>query len=560
MPPAQEINLGFVGIGRLLREGSLEVPRFQRTYAWEQSQVSELLTDVADAIAKQAPEYFLGTVVLTNPDGGTPQVIDGQQRLATTLVLLCAIRNHLLAAGDTDRAGDIERDFIAMRDLRTQARVPRLTLGVTDHTFFDQTVLSRPPVAEIAPTRESQTKLSDAKRLATQYVANVATTAGPHAIARLLDWVEYLAEKARVIVLRVPDATNAYRVFETLNDRGLELSVADLVKNYLLSLAGPRIEEVHAQWLAMAAVLEPLDEDDVLISFIRHFWSSRNGLTRAKQLFEEIKRKADSQATVTTLVSELARIATIYAALVEATPERWGHLGATTQGHIGTLNLLRMTLLRPLLLSVLDKMAQNEKKAAIKYIANAAVRIAVVGSRSGSLEEAYAVAAAKVWRTDITTARQLARELDAVVPQDREFEDAFAIATVSRDALGRYYLRALERTEGGTENPEWVPNPNQEEVTLEHVLPERHGTGWGHIDPEAAKSMWKRIGNMALLRAPANTAIGNRPFAEKRATIAESEFELTKEIAESDRWTVAAIETRQRTLAQLAVRTWPRTA
>lgn len=559
MPPAQEISLGFVGMGRLLREGTLQVPRYQRPYAWETSQVTDLLTDLADAIAKRSPEYFLGTVVLTNPETGVPEVIDGQQRLATTLILLCAIRNHLLAAGDRTRADDIERDYIALRDLRTQERVPRLTLGVTDHNFFDSTVLARPDVAAaIAPTRESQERLREAAKKATTYIASVAETAGPHAVTRLLDWVEFIADRARVIVLRVPDATNAYRVFETLNDRGLELSVADLVKNYLLSLANTRIEEVHAQWLTMAATLEPLDEDDILIGFMRHYWSSRHGLTRAKQLFDEIKRRVDSQAAAAALVTDLSASSIKYASLVEATPERWAEYGPTAQGHIATLNLLRMTLLRSLLLSVMEKMTVAEARASLKFIVNAAVRIAVVGSRSGSLEEAYATAAAKTWRQEIRTARQLARELDAVVPQDRDFEDAFAIATVTRDALGRYYLRALERMRANEENPEWVPNANQEEVTLEHVLPENPGQGWGHIDAESAKTMWKRIGNLCLLRAPANQAIGNRPFAEKKPVLRASEFNVTNEIAASERWTVTAIEDRQRVLAQLAVRTWPR--
>ena len=79
---------------------------------------------------------------------------------------------------------------------------------------------------------------------------------------------------AVIIEIRVPDHFNAYTLFETLNDRGLRASQADILKNYLFGKAQDRLSEVAPKWASMASVLESVDVDDLLLTYLRHYWIS----------------------------------------------------------------------------------------------------------------------------------------------------------------------------------------------------------------------------------------------------------------------------------------------
>jgi uncharacterized protein with ParB-like and HNH nuclease domain len=84
------------GIGKLLRQGRLEVPPNQRSYAWREIHVRNLLQDLNEAVTGQSiDEYFLGTIVLIQKPGEGLSIVDGQQRLATMSILLSRVRDHL---------------------------------------------------------------------------------------------------------------------------------------------------------------------------------------------------------------------------------------------------------------------------------------------------------------------------------------------------------------------------------------------------------------------------------------------------------------------------------
>jgi Protein of unknown function (DUF1524) len=108
--------------------------------------------------------------------------------------------------------------------------------------------------------------------------------------------------------------------------------------------------------------------------------------------------------------------------------------------------------------------------------------------------------------------------------------------------------------------PELVPNPNEEEINLEHILPQTWTREWKHFDPESARSYVKRIGNLALMRKSGNDDVGNQKFADKAKVYRKSELELTRNIvtyAGNGEWQKESIEHRQQKLAELAVKAWP---
>lgn len=131
------------GIGQLLRRGQLEVPPNQRSYAWRDKHVRNLLHDLNDAVTggPSATEYFLGTIVLIDVPGKTPAIVDGQQRLATISIILARIRDYFSSLGRDGSARAIEEAFLASTDPRSEVSVPRLKLNDEDNEYYTSAVL-----------------------------------------------------------------------------------------------------------------------------------------------------------------------------------------------------------------------------------------------------------------------------------------------------------------------------------------------------------------------------------------------------------------------------------
>lgn len=559
MSSLNQIRISLEGIAHLLTNYRLKVPVYQRSYAWERSNVTELLHDIAEALKVGAAEYFLGSVVVSTEHSGVLEVVDGQQRLATVTLIVAQIRNYFLEIGEDNRAKTLEDNFLLKQDLRTQEAIPRLTLNEIDHDFFTKSVLTRPAnnKSPEIPSRASHRLLIEACQTANKHIHSVASTSKTPVDA-LVDYVEYLDAKAKIILVQVPDQANAFTIFETLNDRGVELAISDLLKNYLFSRSENRLAETQNSWAAMAGALTAINTDASIVEYLKHYWSARHGATRERDLYSAIRKRTSSKQSAVELARGLEIGARYYAALLSHAHELWSDYGASTRQHIETINLLRMIQVRPLLLAILDKLPVPEARRSFRMILNWGVRFLIHGGLGGGvLENKYCQLAKDIHAGKITTAKQLTAAMASVVPTDGVFETAFAAATVSQAYLARYYLRVLENQANDEGQPELVPNPNQEDVTLEHVLPLKPETHWPHFDEDTAKTFQRRIGNMVLLSKKLNSSLRNASFGKKRTALAASEYLLTAEVGETIEWNAAAITARQVRLAKLATLAWP---
>jgi hypothetical protein len=241
------------------------------------------------------------------------------------------------------------------------------------------------------PTKESHKRLEKAAILAAKQVKRIAdATSNP--TDALLNLIKYLETNTMVIYVLVPDYANAFTIFETLNDRGLALAVSDLLKNYLFSHAQDRIEEVHNSWTLMMGTLEAVtDDEEIIVTYIRHLWSSKDGPTREKDLYDKIKLRITSKQASVDFAEELYSNAKLYAAILNSSHEVWDNYGPTARENMATLNLLGMIQMRPLILSVLDKFSVEEVQKSLKVMVSWAVRFLIVGGLGGgTLGDYYA--------------------------------------------------------------------------------------------------------------------------------------------------------------------------
>jgi uncharacterized protein with ParB-like and HNH nuclease domain len=229
-------------------------------YSWTDRQVVQLFQDFAKAIGDDETGYFLGTIVTIPRSSGHLEVVDGQQRLATTAILLSAIRDYLRGKEDV-LVESIDNEFLTGIDRVRRARIPKLRLNVDDNHSFGWIIARPQGEQEPDATRDSHGLLKQAYSEAIKHVRNIVSTLDPKDHGDLLNaWVSFVENRALVVLLRVPNDANAYKMFETLNDRGLRTSQADLIKNYLFGRSGERIQEVQAKWAYMRGALESLEE------------------------------------------------------------------------------------------------------------------------------------------------------------------------------------------------------------------------------------------------------------------------------------------------------------
>lgn len=364
-PREEPIGFEHKGIGAVLAHNRLAVPVNQREYSWTEEHVSDLLADFSNAIANNKATCFLGTIVLTRGDSNIPEVSDGQQRLATTSILLAGIRDYFFRHGDKVRAESIEQSYLKTTDLETTAVVPKLRLNVDDNEFFTKFIIASPdsPDRNIQPGKDSHKRITRAADLAAKHIESILDQYKDSArTSRLLEWVKFVNDGAQVIVLRVPDHLNAFVMFETLNDRGLKASQADLLKNYLLSQSGDRIKEGQQKWANMQGVLESIGRDDITVSYPHHLLITKHGPTKEREVFDKVRQSVSSQARSIEFLDELPDGAHDYAALFNPEHKKWNEYGTSTRKHLATIiRDLRVEQIRPLIFAVARKFTMNER-------------------------------------------------------------------------------------------------------------------------------------------------------------------------------------------------------
>jgi uncharacterized protein with ParB-like and HNH nuclease domain len=359
MPARQtEMKSELQPAGTILKTDFLyKVPPHQRNFSWTLEEVKQFWDDIMEAIRDDRPEYFIGTVVVQeNRETKSRIIIDGQQRLATITMLLSGIRTTYKEHED-ERGDEVYKDYLGVRDRRSRVTESRLTLNVVNEPAFQTQVVedqSEDQLLSFIKDR-SQSPSNILLVSAMQYLRTAIkqkTRSDKNYETFLLELEEFIRDRVVMVLMIVRDEADAYLIFETLNDRGLELSISDLLKNYILSKAGNRLDVVRKDWEQMAFLLGTQNETQ----FLRHYWLSKYGVIRERELYKEIKRKFTNQMRVLELINELRDAADKYSAMSNVDHPTWKGASSNLRKDLEVLQLFGLSQFRPLLLAALDKM------------------------------------------------------------------------------------------------------------------------------------------------------------------------------------------------------------
>ncbi|HYH16374.1 MAG TPA: DUF262 domain-containing HNH endonuclease family protein [Flavisolibacter sp.] len=556
MRGVEETKIVPLGIGSLLKNWALVVPPNQRSYSWEKQHVDQFMIDIVTSFRERENEYFLGSIVTVKRENRKLEIVDGQQRLITASLLLAAIKDYLLLNKDNDRAEDIEKSYLSSKDLVTREQTYHMTANTLDNPYFED--LINKTSTKVAPhSASSNRKMRVAVDVINAHIgAYVKHSKTPNEdLAKL---AQYLESNVITVCVTVVDEANAFTIFETLNDRGLVLSISDLLKNYLFGQSGNiYLEQAKAGWSELIGIL---GDETILPSYIQCYWASRYADVPEKKLFKLIKDRVRSKKAAIDLINNLRDNAKYYAALSNPDSDLWRPLGEDTKEAMRIINIFNLKQPKPLLLAILANFTDREKKNSLKKSISWTVRILVAGdTRTGQFAKNISAIAIDINNGNITKTKDLSKRMQVVVPRNSKFLPAFETYTPT-PKYARYFLREIEKemTKKGGSRPGFEPDKNPDKVNLEHIMaPGSEAAKWTGFDLESVAAYQSRLGNMTLLYSEDNSAAADEIFSIKRPYYMKSAFLHTQDLASYQDWTKESIDKRQKMMANFARTIWP---
>lgn len=541
-------------IGNLLSMTNppIVVPDWQRNYSWTAKEVETFWLDLKLFDSRypddniNAQEYFLGSVVLV--DSVTSSLLlDGQQRLATSAILLSVIRDFLVRY-NKDSAVRLSAKYLTDYDDAAERNVFKLTMNKFDRDFFRREILEFRTAEFQAPRpmMESHNLI----RAARDYFVSIfekesAERGEPLASHRwALRVQKVLTQHVSVVAVVSEDEDNAANVFETLNDRGIGLSTPDLLRNLLIRRAP---EEARVEMIDLWEEILQTEGDVKLKTFLRHFWISSEGDVKTQGLYREMKKKIVDENTQSLPFSRKLKDSSIVYRDILAGQDDDQDMAAV----LGDITNLGAQLLYPIILSGYEVLTdKTDLLRLLRLILVVYVRHSLIGKLENSLLETLAFNQARVLRVNQDTAAAIA-EFKAFAPNDETFKTAFQTVSIPDPTVARYILRQLEAERRLTEELE-VSTPAR--VHIEHIYPQNPPADrkW----PNHSQVI-NRLGNLTLLSKRINVAIKNRDFIEKKPSYEQSEILMTRDLLARNDWNPEAIEERQVALSQRAAQIWP---
>ncbi|MCR9212653.1 MAG: DUF262 domain-containing HNH endonuclease family protein [Proteobacteria bacterium] len=554
---------------QLMASGSVyKVPRFQRDYSWKEDNWEDLWFDILELLNdEQESSHYMGYLVLQPGQNRTLDIIDGQQRLTTlTIIVLAAMRNlQKLILSDNDaesnktRLEEIRRTYVGQLDSVSLRVSSKLTLNRNNDDYFQTyvTTLRDLPSRGFKASEHSIRKASDwfVKKLNEYFIArNIPPDNQGAEIARV---IETISSGLFFTVITVDDELNAYKVFETLNARGVKLSAPDLLKNYLFSIISrdgesheAELDDLENRW---SNILDRLQSEN-LTTFLRTYWGAHHTFVRQAELFKVIKRSVDDRSSAYDLIIGLEDDLETYLSLSQPELSNWD------QSVKEDTKLLKMFSVRQpfaVLLAAQNKI-ENGFPSILRAIVNISFRYNVIGGlQAAEQERVYSRVAIGISKGELLDANSVVLELRSIYPSDDVFKPAFQNkeldTTNSRNKnILKYILGKLESQMHGN-----GVDIQSADLTIEHILPENPDQNWPEFtDSDVINSVY-RIGNMALLESKINRDVGNSAFETKVELFKNSNMSMINDIIEKyDSWDVEQINNRQISMAKAAKSIW----
>ncbi|MBK5007324.1 DUF262 domain-containing protein [Pseudomonas sp. S32] len=284
-------------VRKVLESGTYTIPRFQRPYSWDKDNVEEFWNDTTSNVKE---DYFIGSIVTYSMGSAAYGLVDGQQRLTTITIALCAVRDKYIELGHEAPAKGIHR-LIETRDLNDQSQF--VLKAESSYPYLQAKIQSFKKADERLELGEEEKSIAAAYSTISGFINDKSIIEelfnnGQQGIKEWLDEVRDKLLALKVIWITLETQEDAYLIFETLNTRGKDLTAADLAKNHLLRLLpvdSLALDRPKDHWLEMQSHLENAGRSIQMTTFLHHYWLSKYPFTTEKELYKSIRTEVSAQ-------------------------------------------------------------------------------------------------------------------------------------------------------------------------------------------------------------------------------------------------------------------------
>lgn len=560
----------------LITNRLFKIPDYQRTYSWKKKQCTDLFTDILK-VKEKNKEHFMATIVCLSKDkkqiGGSRfdvlDIVDGQQRITTLIILLKALCNAL-EKGSLDEkniADDLKKILVKEKD-------DTIILLQTNHdtsNIFADYIRNAQKVSKDELIIEAEKNLFDAFILAEKFVESFGLKYG------LTSLYEIVMDKLKFILHIVEDEGIVYTVFEVLNSRGLAVDWIDKCKSILLGIVYEVTEdpgsinlvmnELHVTWSNIYKVigLNEIDGDDV-ITFAATFLSDKtlNKPLTAQDSLDFIKKYcANNTKRVISVSQFLLKVAEI---LLKNKRNRL----------INVITKIIHVRLLKVAIDLKEDISKEEKDDLITLWEKTSFKIFGIARKdSRSKVGDYVRLAKNIYNNKQSiNSHSIAFPFEDIKKQLSELSSEFKTSEVLKTVIeGKdlyndsdwkeelvYFFYKYEKflnAKKGYNFPDLVWNEiwnAKSKDTIEHIYPQKPDYKWKKILPDEYKH---RLGNLVVVTPQINSSASNKEFSEKKLVYQKENSLLgLQKIIEVEVWNEDSIIQRERELISWASSEW----
>lgn len=569
-------------------QGFYSVPDYQREFVWQPEQVEQLMSDIYGELnvsdPANSPEYFIGSIVVCPDTDGVFDLIDGQQRMTTLFLALCAIRDRFEALG-ANAPGALAPQIASTSTDPSGRDVFRYRMDLQYDDSGDVLVrIARKDknLAMITRTRSIGNILD-----AYSSIAAFLTEQFGEDTDALRVFYGYFINKVKLIRIQTEDVAKALKIFETINDRGVGLDSMDLLKNLLfMKSSQDEFEALKKIWKDLQDTIFNAGEKP--LRFLRYFIFGHYNVEVLREdeiygWFSRNQKLCGYAENPLSFARKLLDGAKAYGLFLNGRDA-----SGTERPELQSLQYLGGSAAKQHLILLLAgrHLPEAQFSQLVREVENLFFVFVACRENTRTFERSFARWAPEL--REVKTAEDLSLFLQqriepAKAALSARFDDSFKRMTSDELQVYRlrYILAKLNQhlqigAYGDTEGTRWLKNFVTSEFQIEHIQPtnpcQEAVDEFGTMTDAA---IINRLGNLVLVEKPINASLGNKPYSKKRLVYPKSKLLLVNAISERPKigintsidravrdlepfaeWNETSITSRQAKLGSMAREIW----
>jgi len=519
-----------------------QIPDYQRPYDWGDEEIGQLWGDIYSSFESGDEYYFLGPVILAQTEDGSLEVVDGQQRLTTLTILFCVLRDfHLKSLKGKD---ELLKNQVVNAIQSMVDRKHRLTL-ITQaqyHIQFENEILKKVTLPKnILTKKEKQQpkfKYMNAALILKDKLDEVNRKSG---ISQIKNLVRYIFEKVVMITITCSSRVSAIKLFQTLNTRGLELSLADLTKSSLLSRLADRKrrEQFMASWHEIEKIAENNSESATeLLTYYGYYLLASKPRRSLYEEFEKTFKGKDPNK----IVYEIKTFAEYYDEVVNIKSKE-----------IYSLRYLPDKVFWKTVLITAKKRGVTKFKELCKRLRRLYYSYWVANYTTAKTRD-FSFKLIRLIKKGVPLSK-IEDEINKKMKEDNVIK--WIKEDLEYDAYGNSWLKPLLILIEYGQTDESAIIEYGRNLHVDHILPEEweKQSYWKRKWKKEKADIWlNKIGNLTLLSGTKNIRASNEAFPVKRKIYngkgkdGTTGFKITERITKESNWTEKEVKKRQRWL------------